>query len=166
MPGQSRKAKKYTLGTSKPIELALPSGNVCLVTRPGVRGLIKAGLLDSLDSLTGLVQRELLDSNDPKKQAQAAQQILADPAKLEEGLAIIDKAVCHAVQAPTVLMPPPEGEERDPDAVYVDEVDDEDKTFIFNFIVGGTRDIEQFRQETQGRLGSLSAGQDVQVPTQ
>lgn len=166
MPGQSRKAKKYSLGTTKPIELNLPSGNVCLVNRPGVRGLIKAGLLDSLDSLTGLVQRDLLDSNDPKKQAQAAQQLLDSPERLEEGLSIIDRAVCHAVVEPKVLMPPPEGEQRDPEATYADEVDDEDKMFIFNFIVGGTHDIESFRAETQGRLGLLSTGQDVPVPTQ
>lgn len=164
MPGQGRKAtKRYSLGVNKPTELELPSGNICLVERMGVRGLIKAGLMDSLDSLTGLVQKELIDSQDPKKQAQAALQLAEDPAKLQEGIDLIDRVICHVVKAPEVHMPPKEGE-RDPEKLYADDVDDDDKTFIFNFVVGGTRDIEQFRQERHQRLVSLSALQDVQMP--
>lgn len=187
MPGQSRKSKSKSYGVGvagKPLDLLLPSGNICLVRRPGVRGLIKAGLLDSLDSLTSLVQADLIDSKDPKKQAQAAQQLMADPDRLEEGLAMIDKAVCFSVVEPKLLRPiqvdlrgnpvldaegkeiPLEADDRDPNALYVDDVDEEDKTFIFNFIVGGTRDIEQFRQATQGRMGGLSAGEDVPLSTE
>lgn len=172
MPGpeksrKSKQAKRYGLGAGgKPIELELPSGEVCLVTRPGVRGLIKAGLLDSLDTLTGLVQAELIDSQDPKKQAQAAKQLMAKPEELDNALSLVDRVVCFVVQEPKVHPSPQDDEAREPGVLYVDWVDEEDKMFIFNFVVGGTRDISQFRQELQGRVGSVSAVQDVPLPTE
>jgi hypothetical protein len=41
---------------------------------------------------------------------------------------------------------------------YVDWVDMEDKIFLFNFAVGGTRDIERFREEQAQSVADLSAG--------
>lgn len=48
-----------------------------------------------------------------------------------------------------------------PDAeeiIYSDEVDLEDKLFIFQYAVGGTRDLERFRGEFGTGLGDLLAG--------
>lgn len=162
MPGQNR--KQYKLGRADAgQDLRLPSGNVCLVKRPGPEGLIKAGLLDSLDTLTALVQTEHIDSNDPKAMARAVQTMAADKGKLIDAITLMDKVVCHVVLQPPVAMPPGDGE-RDPEALYVDEVDEEDKAFIFNFVVGGTRDIETFRKERAELMGGIPAVQDVQLP--
>lgn len=43
--------------------------------------------------------------------------------------------------------------------IYVDDVDLEDKFFIFNYAVGGTRDLERFRSEFAAGLGDLPDGQ-------
>lgn len=167
MPGQTRSTKKqYGLGRTDATELLLPSGNTCLVKRPGVQGLIKAGLLDSLDSLTSIVQVEHIDANDPKKMAAAVSKMAADPARINEALDVVDKAVCFAVVAPKVFMPPPDGETRMEDAVYADDVDEEDKMFIFQFLVGGTRDVESFRKESQAMLGGVPTIQDVPLPAE
>lgn len=166
MPGQPKAKKQYGLGRTDAKELLLPSGNTCLVKRPGVQGLIKAGLLDSLDSLTNIVQMDHIDANDPKKMAAAVNKMSADPARISEALTVVDKAVCFAVVAPKVFMPPPEDETRMEDATYVDEVDEEDKMFIFQYLVGGTGDVETFRKESQAMLGGVPASEDVPVPAE
>lgn len=56
-------------------------------------------------------------------------------------------------------------EERDEDVVYTDDVDMNDKTFIFNFVVGGTRDIASFRMQFGDDVATLQSGEDVEVPT-
>lgn len=171
MPGQSRRSggnkTKYGLGkASQRIELELPSGETCLVVRPGVQGLIGAGILDSLDTLTGLVQSELIDSKDPRNAQKAVKALAENPQDLLKAMDLVDKVVCYVVKAPEVLMPPADASERDAEALYADEVDLDDKMFIFQFVVGGTRDIEQFRKESQELLGGVPAFQDVSLPTE
>lgn len=54
-------------------------------------------------------------------------------------------------------------DERDEDILYSDEVDIEDKTFIFNFVVGGSRDIASFRNEFGNALATIQPREDVEV---
>lgn len=152
----------YGLGlANKPMELELPSGNTCLAIRPGPQGLIKMGLLDSLDQLTGLVQREHIDSKDPKKQLQAAVNTMAaNPKDLVEGLEMVDKAIAHIVKEPKVWLDEYEEDgvtplPRDPERIYTDEVDLEDKMFIFQWAVGGTADLAAFRKESAELMGNI-----------
>jgi len=154
----------YGIGlANKPMELPLPSGAVCLAIRPGAQGLIKLGLLDSLDQLTGMVQREQIDSKDPKKQMQAAvNSIAADPKQLIEGLEMVDKAIAHIVKEPRIHLDEYEedgvtAKPRDSEKVYADEVDLEDKMFIFQWAVGGTADLATFRQESTELMGNIPA---------
>lgn len=56
--------------------------------------------------------------------------------------------------------------ERADDVLYTDDVDMEDKTFIFNFVVGGTRDIATFRQEYGDALADVQSGEDVELPSE
>lgn len=184
MPGQSRKPK-YGIGkATAQIELELPSGNTCLVIRPGVQGLIKYGILDSLDSLTGLVQTELIDPHDPKKMQAAVARMAERPEDLTTAMDLVDKVIAYVVQQPSVLRPiqmtvdgkpsldadgnevPLRDSERDPEALYVDDVDLEDKMFIFQFVVGGTRDIETFRAESANMLGGVPTIQNVSLPAE
>jgi hypothetical protein len=163
MPGQP----KYGLGrASSTTDLLLPSGNTCLVTRPGVQGLIKMGVLDSLDSLTSIVQKDHLDTNDPKKMQAAVSEFAKRPADLLEGMRIIDKTVCAVIVNPHVEMPPESDQDRDGQVIYADDVDEDDKMFIFQFVVGGTRDIESFRAQRAELLGGLPTSQDVPLPAE
>lgn len=50
------------------------------------------------------------------------------------------------------------------DTIYTNEVDLMDKIFIFNFAVGGTRDLERFRGELGDGMGALFAGEGGQEP--
>jgi len=63
------------------------------------------------------------------------------------------------------VLPIPENEQnRDPELLYVDEVLDDDKVFVFQWVTGGTRDLEQFRQEHQAAMDNLERLSDVGSP--
>lgn len=167
MPG----TEEYGLGrVNDGHRLQVPSGNTCLVKRPGVEGLIAAGLIDNLDQLTALVKTEHFDALDPrskvgkKEAASIADKLLSDLPKVKDLFGLIDRIVLHVVIKPA-LTPVPEpvlvdsGEvdvngdpvilkhypERDDSLLYVDDVDFSDKMAIFNFVVGGVNDLKPFR---------------------
>lgn len=175
-PARAADKPTYGLGlANKPMELDLPSGNTCLAVRPGAQGLIKAGLLDSLDQLTSLVQAEHIDSKDPKKAIQEGVNALAmDHQKILEGMEILDRAVAFVVREPKLHLDEPEidkatGEPkvdakgfpvyapRDPEKLYADETDLEDRMFIFQWCVGGTSDLKTFRAQSEDLMGNISA---------
>jgi hypothetical protein len=124
------KGKKYGLGHKKSFELDLPSGETCLVRRTGIDGLISAGVLDSLDSLTGMVKELHLDrvaGHKPKTGEPDEQETLLALIKDKErwnSLMDLVNAVCaYAVVEPAVSLPPEPGKPRDPEMLYTDQVD-------------------------------------------
>lgn len=186
-----RQAPQANFGSSwkKPLtDLTLPSGEMCQVKRPGVQGLIKAGVLHSLDSLTAIVQQETIPKAEGKPPVKAAESLINDPEKFDQMMSMVDKIVCHVVTQPTVLpsVRPvldenneqkidakgdkvfediPE-DERDPEAVYVDYIDSIDKMFIMNFAVGGSADLAEFRAATEASLGSLQSREAAEDSTE
>lgn len=45
---------------------------------------------------------------------------------------------------------------KDDDTLYVDELDEEDRMFIFQWVIGGTDDIARFREEASTDLASVA----------
>ena len=185
MPATPSKAKKPSdhktkksvtpgFGRRAVFSLDLPSGYTVQVKRPGVNGLVKAGILESLDSLTSIVQGETIPKAEGKPEVDV-KKIMQDPEQLQAMLSMMDKIVCFVVVEPK-LSPKPtvldaEGktiedptdeqldELRSDDEQYVDLVDDEDKTYIMNFALGGAKDLATFRQATQEALASAHDGE-------
>lgn len=184
----------------KPVgeKLELPSGNVCLVKRPGMEKLFAAGVLpDELTKIAlanidaaqapGKPQDHLpkggvastLDPETMKKFMEsegALQDIFASFDRVAE-MCIIEPPVKYhmrkKVDAAGQTVVDHRGRvqweeilehERNEGILYTDEVDAEDKSFIFNFVVGGTRDIEQFREETSDDVADLQPREDVELP--
>lgn len=169
-------------------DLELPSGNVARVKRIPPAAFLQGGLIP--DPLTEIIRKAIhtkrgLNPADLDK-------IADDPEKLASALETIDRVLCKVMVMPTVMMPPAcdvavddgycgeyantsvhqtptrsghheyrEGP-RDPSVLYADVVDLQDKMFIFQWSVGGTGELESFRQELQGSVESLQNGQDVQ----
>ncbi len=77
-----------------------------------------------------------------------------------------DAVLLHVVIEPHVLPVPPPEEARDPDGLYVDDVDLEDKVFLFNWAVGGTADVEAFRKEQADNLAVVHSSEDVEHKTE
>jgi hypothetical protein len=161
------------------IDLPMPSGALCQVRRPGIPGLIKAGILDSLDALTGIVQTDHIErvkeGKDPAVTAEQMKALSRDKEGLLRALDLTDKVVEYVVLQPTVFRPirrnPDSSPKLDADGketeladdervvgvIYTDSIGLEDKMYIFQFVVGGVTDLETFRSEFGETLGGLEA---------
>ena len=159
-PGQWRR-------TDLPHPLDLPSGNTCLVKRPGMPQLLSSGVLP--DTLTPIAEGAIKAAEAGQKmEAEGAidakfQEIMADPDEQAKMWDAMDKVAALVVVDPVVVyykytqdQEIPEGYKVGdviPDAerasfgevVWSDWVDFNDKLFIFQYVVGGSADVAQFR---------------------
>jgi hypothetical protein len=137
--------------------LTLPSGLTVKANRAGgMRAFVAAGNIPN--SLMGIVDDALKQENGNKVDPSA---VLGDDGNmdaqmLEDMLALTDSVVIQVVTEPKIHPVPEDEDDRDDDLVYIDEVDDEDKMFIFQWVTGGTSDVERFRQESSGTLDDLA----------
>ena len=207
-PTSSKNWKK-----AKGEELTLPSGNVCLIKRPGMEKLFAAGVLP--DELTKIALESIdvaqsggkPQDNLPKggtplemdpellkkfmESEDAITDIFASFDRITEMCVISpevrwhmrkqtddtghwvvdDKGKVQYEEIPFSERLSDEHEADDPNyreepPIYTDEIDIDDKTFIFNFVVGGTRDVESFRSEYGDALADVQPREDVGVPSQ
>lgn len=143
-------------------DLEVPSGQLCLVKRPGVQGLIQAGVLHKIDSLTALVQSKHINRVQPGAGGASVEGInvaslMEDPKALDDIMHTVDRVVCHVVVQPPVYMTPNDVTNRKPGVIYADMVDLIDKMFIFNYVVGGSSDLETFRSGLDVAVGGVEA---------
>lgn len=153
--------------------LRLPSDNACLVKQMSPTAFLQSGLIP--DPLTAMMRKAIHTGQglNPKD----LEKIAEDPDTLADAMMMVDRVVAHCVLEPVVSMPPVckscqhyfhEGKHKDdqqhlegyhpyqeadrnPNILYADMLDMEDKMFIMQFVMGGVRELEPFRQE-QGRL--------------
>lgn len=168
--------------------IVLPSGNKAKVRRAGPEAFLSQGLIP--DKLTPIVEKAIHSKKGLRPEKQ--KELLEDPKALGSMIEMLDRTLCYAVLDPIVVMPPAceicgeldiqaatqhsnkemdsyhefiEDSRRD-DILYADRVDFDDKMFIMNFCIGGTRDLEQFRRETGSAMASLSDSQIVSDETE
>lgn len=173
---------------AEPEFTTLPSGQTCWIRRIGIEGMIEAGLLSEGDSLMAIVDERHIkrarnnQGKNPKVQEMAdeemARSLMRDPKMLAKIIFFVDQTLPVVVVEPTVRshfrilqpsnvpgeLPDTEmipGREREPDAVYTDQIGLEDKMFIFQMCVGGTRDIETFRAQSDAAVAGVVDGADV-----
>jgi hypothetical protein len=160
------------------IDLPVPSGAICQVRRPGIAGLIKAGILDSLDALTGIVQTDhverVKEGKDPEVTREQMKALSQDKEGLLRALDLTDRVVEYVVLQPNVFRPIVRNPDSSPKlmdgketdlqdgqrvqgTIYTDSIGLEDKMYIFQFVVGGVTDLETFRSEFAETLGGLEA---------
>lgn len=155
-------------------ELVVPSGHVCLCKKPGGMSMfLQKGMIPN--DLIPIVKQHMDDGRevDMKK---IGEEMLDDPARINDILDLCDNVVLHTVVEPRVCPTPkftaedsnkgriPFGQTvgdvmpvdfRDSNLLYVDEVDIEDKMFIFQWAVGGTRDVATFRSQQASLVADL-----------
>lgn len=145
-----------------PKPLTVPSGNVALVRRKPLEALWKQGMIPN--SLLPLVQKAIKSGEKVKHEDVEAwtEEHMSDIVEL------IDRVVVDCVVKPKVAPVPLDDdgnevpyEDRDQDKLYVDEVDDEDKAFIYQYVTGGTDDVARFRAEQATGLEIVPDGEDV-----
>ena len=166
-------------------ELELPSGNTALCRPIAPEAFLTNGMIP--EPMMAMVQQAINSKRGlpPAK----LNEIATDPKKLASALELFDRALVYCVIEPQVEMPPvctvedcgqlyTGGEgvhvdrkhknfhkyvdaERDPDVLYADVVDLEDKQFIFQWAVGGSSDVNRFRKELATTVGTIQQGRSV-----
>lgn len=161
---QTSSAKAWKQGNSgKPLEV--PSGNTALVRAPGMQVFMANGMIPN--SLMAIVKEAIETGKPPKMDSlEINEETLAEFAKLIDDVTVYCVVEPPVHPIPETTLNPETGQEvvgeRDDDLLYVDEVDMEDKVFIFQFAVGGTRDLAKFRKEQNASLAALPASEGVE----
>lgn len=175
---QVSSAKAWKSKTAR-MELELPSGEVCLVKRPGLPQLIAANVMP--DMLSSLAQNAVdVGQNGGKLPENLEQKIMQEtmssPDGLEKMLLGFARITSFCVVEPTVVFHQRKVDEDDPDSkwedipeedrdediLYTDEVDMQDQMFIFNFVVGGSSDLTDFRQKLGESVDRLELEQGAE----
>lgn len=163
--------------TPAAMDLECPSGQLCQVRPPGVESLITAGVLENVDTLTSMVDEKHLKrvtgknkSSKPKNTFTNAEgqlmqldtdSLMKDPGNLVRVFTLVDKVVEHMVLQPKVKRPIDskgnEITEREEGVVYTDQIEMGDKMYIFQHSVGGSADLESFRQQFRASMDGVEA---------
>lgn len=148
-----------------PTKLRLPSGKVCLAVNKGMMSFVQSGKIPN-----PLMQIVMGAVNEGKGLPTQGLKDLVTGDKAAEMLAgmvdMVDAVTVECVLKPEIVAVPPPipsadpaGEptpgERLPGVLYVDVLDLDDKMFLFNWVVGGTRDIERFREQSAAAMAAL-----------
>lgn len=168
-PGRAPQDRRVTTPSAwkrssrKPEEVTLPSGNVCLARRPGPAEILQNGIMP--DSLMPIITDAIRSGKGLPKEVE--KELAQTPEQLFELLDGVDRAVVSIVVEPTVMYHKaanedgvmvviPDEDRNTDEFIYTDEVDLDDKMFLFNFAVGGTRDLDRFREQTAERVGDVA----------
>lgn len=167
-------------------EITIPSGGLILARRIGPTEMLKSGVLGKVDILSSIIQSDHIDrvegraepkSPAERERAQAAEiaEMMKDPTKLLSAMEVIDDVTILVVAEPNVLpvpvpIPDPAGtidpETQEPamilpdrimGEIYVDSIPWDDKMFLFQWTLGGTTDLEAFREGLGTGMDSVSA---------
>ena len=166
-------------------DVLLPSGNVARIKQISPQAFLSSGLIP--DPLTTIIQKAINTKQGlPPK---AVKELTDDPVKLNAAMELFDRVTVHVVIAPSLQMPPTcstcgayynvdnrhkdatsdkyhryEESPRTPGVLYIDQVQLDDKMYIFNWCLGSVRDLTDFREQLSSGVESVSNSQDVQRP--
>jgi hypothetical protein len=154
VPAGPTSATQWKKSSAAGTPIRVPSGNVALLKRPGMQVFLAQGIIPN--SLMSFVN-DSLKTGKPK-----TEDLDLNAQTMKDLMALVDAVTVECCLEPKVHPVPsdPRGNpmierSRDPELLYVDEVDVEDKMFIFNYAVGGTSDVDSFRKELTITMDNL-----------
>jgi len=136
--------------------LQLPSGKVVKIERIPLTALLAENLLG--DSLSVLASQAV--EHGQGMDTSAIKEMGKDPEKIKEAFDAFDRVTARCVVEPKVVFykdKPANPAEVDPNVVYSDRIDINDKIFIFQVISGGSTDLQRFRVELPESVAGVSA---------
>jgi hypothetical protein len=144
-PGYEPQEDPYAVTTwgETEYDFVVPSGQRCRMKKLRPESLVGTEILDMITVLPGHAQ-ELINQSSGMPPGKLTASLAEELPKLIE---VLDKLLPLVVVRPTLWPMPPEGEERVPGRVYVQDVELSDRVAIMERALGGVKKIEPFRQE-------------------
>lgn len=187
--GGATSASEWREGGLRAVFVQLPSGNICKAINKGLDAFLKAGKIPN--ALMPIISAALAAGEGRPGAKDIGEEVLSNPEQLDSAFDLINIVACECVVEPrlvpvptTVVVHPADKdhaedweeiveiprEERNTeellamlgDGLWVDETSLDDRMFIMNWVVGGTRDVEQFRGELADVVDDLSAGVEAE----
>lgn len=167
-------AESSPVGVSE--ELKLPSGQMCLARKIGMEGLLEAGILDQVDSLTALVDTEHVKKARNKGNEVDVAALVKNGGgdTLKAIITVADKAIPMIVESPVVRLHyitsgtstrMLTADEREPGIIYTDQIGLEDKMFLFDWAIGDMAAMRAFRDGTTADVAGVADVPGVSRPT-
>lgn len=153
---------QWKKSSAEPVEL--PSGNFIRVRRMSMSTLLATGKLPN--SLVNIVKSAVDKGQGMDGVEDKMSEILADDKQLEEMAKFMDDLICMVAVEPRVHFVPKNEDDRRDDLLYADEIDEADKSFVFQLVTGGTSSLEQFREATAASVAAVSGRQDLELPAE
>lgn len=160
--------------------LELPSGLTVVARRVSLGAFIKKGEVPN--ALLEIIQEALSKG----QQADIAAMVgvegedgSVDLDMVKDMFETVESVVMEMVSQPKIHPLPTEDEDQQPidptdteaieeaksdDKVYIDEIDEEDKMFLFQWATGGTSDVATFREEASTSLAAVAEGKKLRSP--
>ncbi|MGX9924104.1 DUF7391 family protein [Streptomyces sp. NPDC002248] len=151
--------KEWKKNQSIPMEL--PSGNYLRIRRMSMQTLMATG---KMPNRLMSIMKSAVDKGQGIDENKLAGEAIDDPKLLQDMVKFYDDLTMMMAVEPVIHPVPPTEQDRADDLLYVDEIDDEDKAFLFQYISGGVTDAESFRQQSQADLAAVSGLQNVELP--
>jgi hypothetical protein len=131
----------------------LPSGLYMKLRNPG--GL-KVFLADGIipNSLMSIVT-SALEGKKPSTEDLIDPKVGVDPQMVDDMMSLVNHIMVACAVDPKVYDVPEDEDDRDEELLYADELDDQDKMFVFQWVSGGTTDLEYFRQRYTQDVATL-----------
>ena len=167
MPTSPRKKATPVSDWKKaPEPVELPSGKLIVLSNKSLSSFVLTGQIPNtlMSVITGAVNTK--KAKGKSSQEATMDNILENPKALEDMFNAVDMYVCGVAIDPEIHMVPEGGDQdKDDDLLYIDEIDQADKMFIFQRGIGGTTDLESFRRELAAGVDLVQSSEDVVVPT-
>jgi hypothetical protein len=126
---------------SRPRPFTCPSGQTCLLQSIAPEALLERGLLDQISRLEGLAD-ELVQKAEGQPPTKPKMPSREDFKGLLE---VLNAILPLAVVEPVIAEMPAEGESRNPELIYPDDVDLEDRMAILEESMKALRALDRFR---------------------
>jgi hypothetical protein len=161
-------------------DLELPSDNVARVRQISPQAFLASGMIP--DPLRPMIQKAI--NSKKGLPPSAPKEMMDNPELIAAAAEMFDRTLCYVMVEPEVVMPPTctecgeyantaqhergtpdyhrynEGP-RDSEVLYADQIDLTDKQFVFNWALGGTRQLETFRDQIGAVVGPLQDEQGL-----
>lgn len=151
--------------SSQAVPIQLPSGNYMRIRKVGLRFFVEAGMMPN--SLMSMVQGSLDKGKGKSVQGPSEEdmmELMQDPKKVQDIADFMERMVVYVAQEPEVFPTPEPGVEKNPDVLYIEDIDYDDQMFIFQVVTGGTTDLETFREQHTSTMASLRRRQNLELP--
>lgn len=153
-----------------PKAIELPSGNRMVLRKMGLQAFVASGAIPN--ELLSPIQSEI-DKAKSKNKAPNPVDVATtlDVNQMDTMMKTMESIVVTCAVEPAVHpIRDEDGEliplsDRDSELLYVDELEEEDRVFIFQYVTGGTKDLASFRAQLSGFMALVPGQQDVAVPT-